>query len=797
MIKWHIDNEFTQFVKKCARFNELTEEEHERLYSEVRNAILQGADSSIWNLALLEPKSENKVQSLLLWVVDATDEKPTGKQVLKSQGSMADFDIDFSKVQRNKVFDYLKHKYGSEYTANVGTFSRLTAKAAVKSAQRALGFPIEIGSLISKNIPNVPDIKLQDAIDANEALRTMMKSGDTKIILETALKLEGLPQALGMHACAFIISDKTLDMYLPQMVSTRTEGAQVLTQFEYKDAESLGLIKFDLLGIKTLDVIDFTVKLVKERKGIDIDIEAIDVNDPGIYKLLNEGFNTAIFQFESDIFLSAINKIRPQNVNELSDITSLNRPGPISMGMLDQYVNAKFKGDKYRYNLDDQKLIDKVWEICNVSYGLMVYQEQAIKCFAEIGGFNEIEADNARRAMGKKKPEEMAKLSAQWLEGGKAKGYSQKDLQELFNQIEGFSGYAFNRSHAICYSFITAWTAYLSYYYPLEFYASLLTIDSDKTDDIRRYISAIKQRGIKLLSPRINRSEVGFCIKDDEIIFGLSGIKGVGKGVSKKILDRRPKKGYKTLGHFVVKNIDILNKKIVEQYAKAGLFADFGINKESSLKTMDNILSFIEIQKSMEDYHTLFNLINVDLTGYFDNCEIVKVDIPDDLSYEVDTLGLYITKHPLEDMRVDANGACDISEVKLKYSGDDKVTTVGAICAIEVRKTKAKVNMASFELTTPTDAIKCIVFPKAYAKLMNKIDEGKVVVLDGIIKEEEDLKFIMVNDIHDDFKRHLSTVVQKESDAVKWITNIDSFSLTDINKIGIIINPSLSYILER
>jgi DNA polymerase-3 subunit alpha len=795
MIKWHIENELTRHIlSDCKRLQGLSLEEHKRLYVEVKNIILQNRHLDFLKRSV-DPawiKVDNKVNSLLLYVLELTDDKPTGAQRIASKGSYADFDIDFSQEKRDQVFAYLKEKYGEDHTANVCTFSKLAARAAIRSAQRALGYAIEKGDIIAREIPNVPDIKLQDVINDNEVLQSFLQNKNNefaieKNILEIALQLEGLPQALSVHACAFIVSDKPVTSYMPEMIATKKDGSQIITQFEYYDVEAIGCLKFDFLGLKTLDVIANTVKLVEERHGVKIDIDNIDVNDPGIYKIINEGHNCGIFQFESNTAASFVSKVKPANINELSDLTSLMRPGPLSMGMMDSYAKAKFNNEKYTYGLKDQKLIEKVWEICSSSYGLMVYQEQCIRCFTDIGGFNEIEGDNARRAMGKKKPEEMASLHESFVSGGVKLGYKKDDLGELFKQIEGFSGYGFNLSHAICYSFLSAQTGYLSNYYPLEFYATLLTIDSGKTADVRRYVGAVKKRGFKVLSPSINRSEVDFLIDDNSIIFGLSGVKGVGKGVSTKILKRRPKKNYKSFGHFILKNVDILNKKILDQYAKAGVFRDFGINKVSALQSVQEILKFMDIQKSISERHTIFDLCKIDLQGFIDETIVKKIAKEDPLGYEIETLGLYITRHPLEDYVVVNRGDFVQVEDLYRQMSDSIYVTVGAICNIDIRKTKKKKNMASFDITGPTDDVQCICFPQKYDEVKDLLEEGALVSVTGLLRDEDEGKIFIVNKISKDYRQHLGTFIPKTS----------SFTPSNNEIKEVVINDNLKYVLWR
>jgi DNA polymerase-3 subunit alpha len=329
MVTWHIDNDFTKLVRSKDRFNELSELEHKQLYSEVRNVILQGISDK------LTGDVDTSVNSLLHWVLGFMDDKPVKSLKIASQGSYADFDIDFSKEMRGEVKQYLKGKYGDDRVCDVLTFNTLAAKAAVRSSQRALGYAIQTGADIAKHIPDVPGIKLMEAYDANKQLQeAVVKNDEAKKIWEIAIKLEGLPQALGVHACAFVITDKKTTEYVPQMISTKKDGADILTQYEYYDVEAMGCLKMDLLGLKTLDVIKGTVDRVRELRGIEIDIENIDVNDKGIYEVLNSGHNTGIFQFESNLFQGAVRQVIPTTVDELSDITSLNSMGEVKVGYM-------------------------------------------------------------------------------------------------------------------------------------------------------------------------------------------------------------------------------------------------------------------------------------------------------------------------------------------------------------------------------------------------------------------------------------------------------------------------------
>jgi DNA polymerase-3 subunit alpha len=781
MVKYHIKNWITSTIPQMARFETLTEEEHIRLYDEIKNATLQGIANKLENLWIntdSNDKLDNKVNSLLLWVLTLTDNKPIGDQKIKSPGSYCDIDLDFSQEKREKVFKYLIEKYGQERCGQIATFGTMGAKASVRNATRSLGFSMEIQNKIAKHIPEQASITIQDAIDASKDFKELIiKDATVKKIIDVARKLEGLPNSLSVHASAGVISDVATVEHIPMMMSAKKDkDVKVITQWDMKDVEAGGLLKFDILGLKNLDVISESVKLIKKNKGIDIDIHNIDMNDPGIYKLLNDGHVSGIFQFDGSAAVY-LPQLKPENINEISDITSIIRPGPRDIGMIEQYRDAKFDGKKYEYDLKDKNLIQKVWDICYRSYGLMVYQEQVIRCFSDIGQFDEIEADNARRALGKKLPEEMAKLKGKFIEGGVSLEYNEKDLGTLFDQIDKFSGYGFNASHAVCYSFITCQTAYLSYYYPLEFFTAALSIDAGSTDQVRNYIKAIKDRGYEILPPDINRSSNGFTIVEDTgILFGLGAIKGVGQAVSKKIMTRKPKSGYKTFGHFVRRNIDLINSKILESYAKGGCFKSFGYNKETFIQSIPYILDFNSTLKEYSKYNTAFDIADVSLDNFIDSCIIKTSQKEDDLGYEIDSLGLYISKHPLDDYEL--RGINDLSYVDF-FEGDDEFISIGCLSSIEIRKTKAKLNMCKFNLTSSTYNLSCIMFPRAYSKFINSpiIEEGKMVVVSGKLKKENDAMMLMVNDISDDVKPYITRRIK---DAIEFV-----------------INPKLTILLEK
>ncbi len=667
----------------------------------------------------------------------------------------------------------------------------MAAKGSIRNAARALGYPVALGDKIAKHIPNLPGVTIQDSLKANKELEELYsKDNEVKHIVDIALKLEGLLSSNSIHASGKLISPFSISDIVPLMVSTKKENAQVMTQFEYYDVEALSLIKFDLLSLKSLDVIDLTVRLIKENKGIDIDVSSIDVNDPEIYKLLCSGYNMFVFQFESSMFRDALIRVMPNHINDLSAITSAWRPACLANGLHEQYIKAKNEGLLYKYELKDERLIKKVQDICNQSYSIMLYQEQCTRCFKDIAGFNDVEGEYARKAISKKKPEIMVILKDKFISGGIKNGYPEDDLNTLFDQIELFAGYSFCAAHAMAYSHTSAYMAWLSAYYPLELFVAALTIDSGNTDDIRKYINAIKERGYKILSPNINKSELGFTIKDNDILFGLAAIKGVGASVLKKIISNRPKKGYTSLGHFILRNLSIVNKKILDSLTKAGCFVDFN-NKESILQSIEDILEYISIVKSIDTY-TIYDLTSIKLDDYINNNLITKINVEDNLYYEIESLGLYITKHPMDGCELIEGISVNIDNIN-DYEDRDIVIVVGALNGIEVKKTKAKTNMANFNIDNGRSSLKCICFSKAYAAFMNDIKEGNLVAIKGFIKKDESGIELSVNELTTNIKKYVKEYIKPPPDRTFILDEIKD--LTG-EKVKIKIGTNI-YILEK
>lgn len=400
-IKSYLNDPFSEMVFSTERYNSLDKEQQERVYKELRNVLLHEIQDRLLQLKESGFKGSNKVNSLLNWAIGITDVYPTEEIKIASPGSYLDIDIDISKQRRNEVIKYLKGKYGIDKVSQVATFSKLGAKAAVRSATRALGYKVADGDLIAKMISNEPNVTIADSIEANPELKMLANDSNQvyKHIIDTAQGLEGLPNALSTHASAVVLTDESCHKYFPLMISKK-EGEDILSQWDYYDVEYNYCLKWDLLSLKTLDLLHVSCNLIKQRHKIDINLDEIDVNDPCIYELLNNGHNTLIFQFEADLFKKMVNLIHPTNIDHLSAITSIARPGCLANGIDQQYIRAKQYGEKYTYDLQDQRLIEAIWDICKDTYGLLIYQESVIKCATDLAGYTELEGDNFRRSLG-------------------------------------------------------------------------------------------------------------------------------------------------------------------------------------------------------------------------------------------------------------------------------------------------------------------------------------------------------------------------------------------------------------
>ncbi len=608
--------------------------------------------------------------SLVAYSLDITDIDPMKYDLLferflnPERVSMPDIDMDFMQARRGEVIDYVVKKYGRNQVAQIITFGSLLAKGVIRDVARVLDMPLSQADKMAKLIPDELGITLNGktkkgefidgAFQKEPKIQELIESdANAKRVWEFAKKLEGLKRNSGIHAAGVVISNEEL-WYKTPIYKPSGEDTFV-TQYSLNYLEDVDLIKFDFLGLKTLDVIDNAIKLIHKRYDKTIDWHKINENDPKVYEVIRGGDTVGMFQIESSGMQDLNKRLKPDNFEDLIAVLALYRPGPMESGMLDSFIERKHGREKIEYTFDSMEPILKN------TYGVIVYQEQVMQIVQTIGGFSLGYSDIIRRAMGKKK--DMAVYNAEFSEGAAKQGYDYDKASKLFDLIEKFAGYGFNKSHSAAYAMVTFQTAWLKTYYPNEFMAALLTSDKDNTDKVVRYIDEVKRMGIELSPPDICDSQLEFSAitKDDKeiILFGLGAIKGVGEAAIHAMLEEREQNGdYTSLQDFVNRiEPSKVNKRVIESIIKSGGFDRFGYSRKALLDQIELIID--TAKKASEAKKNAFGSL------FGDDAEITTVELhlsnsdeyelKEILEFEKDTLGFYVSGHPLDEYREQLN----------------------------------------------------------------------------------------------------------------------------------------------
>jgi DNA polymerase-3 subunit alpha len=580
--------------------------------------------------------------------------------------SMPDIDMDFAQNRRKDIIRYVQEKYGRENVAQVTTFNSLLAKGAIRDVGRVFELEQrEIGNF-AKLIPNELNITLDKSFKAEKGIEALIQSDDRfKKVWDIALLLEGLKRNLGVHAAGLVINNEPLWEKTPVYASTKDNEKNFITQYSLNFLEDVDLIKFDFLGLKTLDVIYGAIKLVKEHKGVEIDWHKIDVNDQKVYEFMSSGKTIGMFQIESSGMQELNRRLKPSNFEDVIALIALYRPGPMDSGMLDDFVDRKHGRKKISYPFEGKEFPEQLKEILDPTYGVIVYQEQVMQIVQKIGGFSLGKSDVVRRAMGKKKLEEMQKYKSEFADGAEKQGLDRKIAEELFDLIEKFAGYGFNKSHSAAYAMITFQTAYLKTYYPAEFMASILSTERDNLNKIALYVNEAKSMNIGILPPNIQESKEDFSVikkgKKEFILFGLGAIKGVGDTALETIVNATKKGKFKDIKDFFNRvNGNKVNKRVLEALIKSGAFDYLKVgeeiyNRQTLWNGIDEILNFSresgELKKVVE--HSLFEEVD----DFATNNQEIKLTPAKEfplrkiLEFEKETINFYISGHPLDEYR--------------------------------------------------------------------------------------------------------------------------------------------------
>ena len=645
--------------------------------------------------------------------------------------SMPDIDVDFCQSRRGEIIDYVTQKYGKFNVAGVITFGKLLAKGVIRDVARVCDMPYAEADAMAKLIPDELNITLKDAYEKEPKIAELISQNPKAAkIWKFALDLEGLNRNAGQHAAGVVISNEELWNKTPLFRQPNSPEDRFVTQYSLKYLEDVDLIKFDFLGLKTLTVIDNAIKLVKQRTGRDIIWEQVDKNDSGVYKMIQSGQAIGIFQIEGEGMRKLGTSLRPDCFEDIVAMLALYRPGPMESGMLDDFVKRKHGEAEITYAFKELE------PILAPTYGVIVYQEQVMQIVQAIGGFSLGGADLVRRAMGKKIKEEMDRLKGEFVKGAEAKGLNGQKADDLFELIVKFAGYGFNKSHSAAYAYVTFQTAYLKAYYPAEFMAALLTSEESNVDKIVRYIDEIKRINIDILPPSINKSTKEFSVVKNEghdgIIFGLGAIKGVGGAAIENIIAERDSKGeFKSMDDFVSR-IDPfkVNKKVFESLIKAGCFDEFGFSRKMLLQNVENIVeackNAAQIRKNAAE----------SLFGEDDSMNDVKInfvtiddefDIKQILKFEQESVGIYLSGHPLDDYKDEIN--------KIKYTLSSEFETlpqsaeilvVGKIEDFSTRITKSGKKMGTINVLDFHGNIEIAVFERELGNIEDIVkDEAK------------------------------------------------------------------------
>ena len=648
--------------------------------------------------------------------------------------SNPDFDIDFCIEGRDKVLEYVTNKYGKDSVAQISTRGTMAARAVLRDVVRVLGKPYGFGDRLAKAIPDVLGISLEEAYQEKQFKETIEESDESKEVFDMALKLEGLSRSVGTHAAGVVIAPTALTDFTPLFLDS--DKGTVASQFDMSDVESAGLVKFDFLGLKTLTIIDQSVRRINEKaanKENEINIEDLSLKDEATFKLLQRGETTGIFQLESRGMRDYLKQLVPNDFEDIVSMNALYRPGALGMNMVDSYINRKHGKEEVTYGHDAVK------KILGTTYGVIVYQEQVMQIAQELSGFTLGQADILRRAMGKKKKEEMESLRSTFVDGAVNKDVNKNYAANLFDQIEQFAGYGFNRSHSVGYALIAYQTAWLKAHYPAEFMASVLSCDLGNTDNIQLFVDDCRNIGLTVQCPDINRSSYRFEDLDSEtILYGLGAIKGIGESLVDQIVLERKHENFKDMYDFCLRvGFNRINKRILTTLIGSGAMDSLGKRKDLFRK-IDSFLKNAE-QASERNKSNIKDLFGEDIVISPKEDKDIEIEF-DEVAAEWNALGFYLDSHPLENKRKEVRNMCGffISELQPEVHTQ---RIAGCLMQFNVRQGK-RGRFAFATLDDGSAKIEVSVWTDVFDKYRNLLKKGQVLIVEGVIEKDDYSDFV-------------------------------------------------------
>jgi DNA polymerase-3 subunit alpha len=656
--------------------------------------------------------------------------------------SLPDIDIDFCERRRGEVIKYVTQKYGAGNVAQIITFGTMKARAVVRDVARVMDIPYADADRVAKAIPPALDMTLEKALLESPALKEMQQKDErVKELLSVAQRLEGMTRHASVHAAGVVIAPRPLTEFVPLYKSQKDE---IVTQWAMKEVERVGLLKMDFLGLSTLTLIDDCLVEIKRTEGIELDIDAIPLTDEKTYKLFSDGQTYGVFQFESSGMRELLRKAKPERLDDLIALNALYRPGPLKSGMVDDFISRKQGKTEVKYELPALE------PILSDTYGVIAYQEQVMRIAAVLAGFTMGQSDVLRKAMGKKDPRVMAKQREAFMDGAKGKGVNEKKAKKIFDLMEFFAGYGFNKSHSTTYAWVAYQTAYLKANYPWHFMAALLTIEAANTDKLAMYLGECRDLGIPILPPDINTSQLAFTVEQEGVRFGLCAVKNVGEGAILSMLGVRKELGRIDSLYTLCEQVDqrLVNKRPLESLVKAGAF--------DSLVPAGTIPSrrarlFAAVDKAIEhgsrhqrDRDKGQNQLfggggegDAETGGTIALADVTPWTETQQLGFEKESLGLYMSGHPLERFTEELKtfGAQRVAELSASLAD---VWVAGIVSGLRPLKTKKGDRMAVFMLDDIAGGVEVVVFPETFGKHGHLIATDAMLLVRGKFEKDEE-----------------------------------------------------------
>jgi len=748
------------FDPNDANFPAIRKPYDERLQTELDVIIKMGfpgyflivADFIKWakrNGVPVGPGRGSGAGSLVAYALTITDLDPLKYELLferflnPERVSMPDFDVDFCMEGRDRVIDYVADHYGRDKVSQIITYGSMAAKAVVRDVGRVLGHPYGFVDQIAKLIPFEIGITLDKALEQEEVLKERYEQEeDVQELIDMARSLEGMARNAGKHAGGVVIAPSKLTDFTP--LYCEQGGGSLVTQFDKDDVEAVGLVKFDFLGLRTLTIINWAVQTINQRKKAHqeatIDIDRIPIDDAATYTLLKDCATTAIFQLESRGMKDLIKRLQPDSFEDIVALVALFRPGPLQSGMVDDFINRKHGRAKVEYPHPD------LAPILKPTYGVILYQEQVMQIAQVLAGYTLGGADLLRRAMGKKKPEEMAKQREIFTEGAVARGVDHKTATYIFDLMEKFAGYGFNKSHSAAYALVSYQTAWLKRHYPAAFMAAVLSADMDNTDKVVSLIEECRAMGLKVVSPNVNVCEYRFTITDDHtILYGLGAIKGVGEGAIESIRNSFHEQGkFANLFEFC-QRIDLkkANRRTLEALIRAGALDELGPGRATMMSSLTTALQLADQQSrdSASGQEDLFGAMAASSTPQEQvTCEFVETQDWDDetrLNGEKETLGLYLTGHPIARYESELKDIITSTIANLNPTSNQTMIVAGLIVAMRTMNTKRGDKMAFITLDDRSGRVELAIFSEPFQQYRDLLAKDRLVVVEGDVSIDD------------------------------------------------------------